>query len=401
MKRFILVAAVSVAGMCWNAGRISAQEPSNSIVAATNRFALDLYARYREHEGNIFYSPYSIVSALAMAYEGAVGETAQEMETVLYLPQDAKERRDSFLEIDRRLNTDNEACQLSVANALWTRGDMPLRDDYVKVVEQYYGGKAQSLDFGDQPEVSRLTINNWVAQRTNDRIKDLLPPGSIKPLTSLVLTNAVYFKGSWLEAFSRDRTRPGDFRVSPEKTIQVPMMQKTDRYRYAETEAWQVLELPYQGDGLAMLVLLPKGDDPAVLEKTLTVDKLEEWKKLLNYEEVEVSLPRFRFGAKYDLGEDLKSMGMPSAFTFGPADFSGMSEKEFRIDMVVHQALVEVNEEGTEAAAATGVVMLARSAPSIPKAFQADHPFLFIIEDRGTGQVIFIGRVSDPAQPEG
>ena len=382
-------------------------EDLNSVVNANNQFAFELYSKYKSKEGNIFYSPYSISSALAMTYEGARGKTAEEMQVVFHFPKDASIRRDSFLKIYQQINKEGKEYKLSIANALWAQEDYKFLDDYFSLIDKYYGGKVTNLDFVNETEKSRLTINSWVEGQTNNKIKDLIPQGILTSSTRLVLTNAIYFKGFWFRQFDKRGTKEEDFRVSPDNKIKVQMMRLTDEeanFNYAETDKLQILELPYEGKELSMFILLPKGDDLKMIEESLNSDKLFEWKKLLRNKEVNVYLPKFKFETKYFMAQDLKDMGMPTAFTpgidfGGEADFSGMTgNKRLNIDQVIHQAFVEVNEEGTEAAAATAVMMTMSAAvmPGQIKIFNADHPFIFIIQDRDTGNILFLGRVSDP-----
>jgi serpin B len=385
-----------VVGLLFLSSVVFAQDVS-SVVNANNQFAFDLYSKYKSKDGNIFYSPYSISSALAMTYEGARGKTAEEMQAVFHFPQDASRRRDSFSKIYQQINKKDKKYKLSTANALWVQKDYKFLDDYFSLVDKYYGGKVTNLDFVNETEASRLTINSWVEEQTNNKIKDLIPPGILNSLTRLVLTNAIYFKGFWIKQFDKKDTKEEDFRISPDNKIKAQMMRLTGEeanFNYAETDKLQILELPYEGNELSMLILLPKGDDLKAVEESLSSEKLSEWKSLLRSEEVNIYLPKFKFETKYFMAQDLKKMGMPTAFSL-EADFSGMTgQRDLFISQVIHQAFVDVNEEGTEAAAATAVMM--ETGLAEPKIFKADHPFIFIIQERETGNILFIGRVSDP-----
>ncbi|HOW36562.1 MAG TPA: serpin family protein [Candidatus Omnitrophota bacterium] len=398
---------LSAIGMVFLSSVVFAQD--NNVVNANNQFAFELYSKYKLKDGNIFYSPYSIFSALAMTYEGARGKTAEEMRAVFYFPQDAAVRRDSFQKMYQQINRGDKKYKLSTANALWAQSDYKFLDDYFGLVDQYYGGKVTNLDFINEAEKSRLIINSWVEKQTNDKIKNLIPQGMIGRETRLVLTNAIYFKGLWLMPFNKKDTKEQDFKVSPGNKVKVPMMHLSGdeaNFNYAETDKLQILELPYEGNELSMLILLPKNDDLRGLENSLGFKKLSEWKNLLSREEVSVYLPKFKLETKYFMVPDLISMGMTTAFTpgvdfGGKADFSGMTgNKQLNIDAVIHQAFVDVYEEGTEAAAATAVLMeFGVAMPSQPaKIFKADHPFLFLIQDRESGNILFMGRVSDPTK---
>ena len=376
-------------------------EGIKNVVDANNQFSLELYSNIKDkEEGNIFFSPYSISTALAMTYEGARGQTADEIQSVFHFPEDSNVRRPNFAAVYNQLNKGDAKYKLNTANALWVQQDFQLLDDYTNTVETHYGGKATNVDFVGTTEQARQTINNWVEDETNNKIKNLFPQGSLTPLSRLVLTNTIYFKGTWVEQFDKSDTRDEDFRVSSDQTVKVPMMRRTDKdakFNYTETEDLQILEMLYEGEDLSMLVLLPKNDDIKLLEESLTLEKLSDWKNQLRKQRVNVFMPKFTFDTKYFLNENLKEMGMPLAF-LESADFSGIDgTKSLFIQIVVHQAFVDVNEEGTEAAAATGVGIGITSVPQI-KIFRADHPFIFIIQERGTGNILFLGRVVNPTK---
>lgn len=379
--------------------------PTSAVVTANNRLNIDLYTASKSEEGNLFFSPYSILSALAMTYEGARGTTAEEMRTVLHLPTDMAAARSEFGIINSQLNVANKPYAVSVANALWAQENFAFKREYLSLVEQIYGGAAVNLDFVTKLEVSRLTINGWVEAQTNDKIKDLIPPGMLDESTRLVLTNAIYFKGAWTKAFNAEDTTEQRFQLSPAEHKLVQMMQRTDEeavFNYGEDAAAQLLELPYSGDDLSMVVILPKGELASV-ESMLTSDQLDRWRRSLTEQRVKVFLPRFKFETKYMMKEVLSALGMPTAFS-DAADFTGMEDEvdeDVKIGEVIHQAFVEVNEEGTEAAAATAVVMLKSTSIGGPEekipTFRADHPFIFIIQQKASGNILFMGRVVDPS----
>jgi serpin B len=378
----------------------STTEGVNVVVNANNQFALDLYSRYRtQEEDNIFFSPYSISTALAMTYEGAKGQTAEEIQKVFYFPKDEKIRRPNFAKIYNEINKKDKKYTLNAANALWAQRDYQFLSEYFSTIEKYYGGKVTNLDFRKDAEGSRVTINNWVEDQTNDRIKDLIPAGLIDAMTRLVLTNAIYFKGDWALKFDKSQTREADFQTSPTKTIKVPMMSLTGaevKFNYAETDDLQILEMPYSGGELSMLVFLPKNNNLQGLEQSLNLEKLNEWKNMLKEKTIDVYMPKFKFETKYFMAEDLAEMGMPTAFS-DAADFSGMTGKQdLYIDQVIHQTFVEVNEEGTEAAAATAEPM--ESLAIMSTVFRANHPFIFLIQEKNTGNILFLGRVVNPSE---
>lgn len=385
------------------------------IINGYTAFALDLYAQLKAEEGNLFFSPYSISTALAMTYAGAKGETAEQMADTLCFPEckgadspgwmrTTEQFHRAFGRVIERLNQQGEKgdYQLSIANALWGQKDYPFLDDFLQLNNDYYHAGLENVDFINETEETRQQINKWVEDKTNEKIKDLIPQGALNALTRLVLTNAIYFKGDWAEQFDKDDTREQDFYVSPDKTIKTPLMYQKKEFRYGQTDTLQLLELPYKGDDLSMLVLLPKEKDGlAALEDQLTAANLTEWQKRMRRPEVEVYLPKFKMTSEFGLSDTLAKMGMPDAFDIARADFSGMSgKKDLFISAVLHKAFVEVNEEGTEAAAATGVMMSLRSMPMRPLVFRADHPFVFIIKDNHTGSILFVGRVVDPTTGE-
>jgi len=368
-----------------------------SVVEANNKFAFELYSQLNKDGENVFFSPYSISTALAMTYEGARGKTAEEMQSVLHFPKDDVSRRSSFARIYNELNKKDKEYKLSTANALWGQKDFSFEKDFIDAVQNYYGGKLQNLDFKTDAENSRQTINKWVEGQTNDRIKDLIPQRILNPLTRLVLTNAIYFKGAWVMQFEKKDTKDEDFRTNG-KTIKVPMMSlagEKARFNYSENDEIQIIELPYKGGEISMIIILPKNDLNSL---ALNNQKLNEYKSLFREQRVNVFLPKFKFETKSMLKPILTDMGMPTAFS-DYADFTGMTlEEPLWIDEVIHQAFVEVNEEGTEAAAATAVVMQTSAMPQPIPVFRADHPFIFIIQERATGNILFLGRVANPLE---
>jgi len=379
----------------------STPEGVNKIINSNNQFAFDLYLKLKDvseyNESNIFFSPYSISTALAMTYEGAKGETAEEIQSVFYFPEDKNIRQPSFAKIYNQINKVDKKYELHTANALWAQKDYKFLEEYINTIEKYYVGKVTNVDFINATEDARVTINKWVEEQTNNKIKDLIPAGVLNTLTRLVLTNAIYFKGLWIKQFDKEETREEDFKVSPEKTVKVDMMSITgEEFNYHENEELQILELLYEGEDLSMLIILPKESDLNSLEDSFSLEKLYELRNSLGVQKVDIYIPKFKFETKYFMVKTLEEMGMPTAFSMD-ADFSGMDgTTDLFIANVIHQAFVDVNEEGTEAAAATGVVMELKAA--MPTVFCADHPFLFMIQERETGNILFLGRVVDPTE---
>ena len=381
-----------------------------SVVNANNQFAFELYDELSSKPGNMFYSPYSISSALAMTYEGARTQTADEMKSVFYFPENDI-LRPNFAAIYNKINSGSNQYELRTGNALWVQQDYPFLEDYTTTVENYYGGKAANLDFVTETEQSRQTINNFIAEQTNYKIKNLIPPGAINTYTRLVLTNAVYFKGTWEWQFDPTDTRDMDFRT-PDNVVKTPMMYmkpEKARLNYADLDELQILELPYKGDALSMLILLPKqgeeydfdtGEvisyDYTLEDIGLSLENLEQWKSQMEETSLDaIYLPKFEFDTKYSMESTLSAMGMPTAFSAESADFSGMTGfRDLFISAVIHQAYVKVDEVGTEAAAATAVVM-GTTAIQKRTIFRADHPFIFIIQEKETGNILFLGKVVD------
>jgi len=377
-----------------------------AVVQGGNVFALDLYARLTATEkGNLFFSPSSIHTALAMTYAGAAGNTAEEMARTLHYTLPKEQLAPAFGGLLKRLNEPRKnhegklAYQLSVSNALWPAKAYPFKPAFVDLVKKEYGATLEELDYEGKTEESRKAINDTIAKQTRDKIKDLIPQGEIKPDTRLVLTNAVYFKSNWASQFTKEMTKSKPFRVSADKKVDAPMMVQQEHFAYMENDELQMLEMPYDMNGLAMLILLPrKVDGLAALEKGLSSKALEEWRAKLAAREVRVSLPRFKFTAQFSLKDALVSLGMTDAFS-DRANFSGMTTAEqLFISAVLHKAFVAVDEDGTEAAAATAVLMRPTAAPmpQEPKIFNADHPFLFLIRHNATGAILFLGRVTEP-----
>lgn len=369
------------------------------VINANNEFAFELYSKVNSPENNIFFSPYSISSAMAIAYEGSKGKTSEEISSVFHYPS-PKILAPNFASIYNRLNNNSEKYELRTGNALWAQKDYKFLDDYMSKVESRYEGRATNLDFANEPEKSAKTINSFIEEQTNDKIKNLIDSNSITPLTKLIITNAVYFKGRWVWEFDKSETKDKDFKISSSRTVKVPMMHmKNDKaqFNYLDNEDLQILELPYQGEKLSMLIILPT--EGINQNSSFTSDKLNELKEKMEKTALDdIYLPKFKFDTKTMLKETLISMGMPLAFDYENADFSGMNgEKALYIGQVIHQAYVKVDEKGTEAAAATAIMKgVTSAAPTPRKIFNADHPFIFIIQDKENGNILFIGKVANP-----
>lgn len=384
---------------------------AKEVVQANNQFGIDFYSQLTgqsENEGkNIFFSPWSISSVLAITHEGARSTTADEIRSVFHFPGSYDTLRQGYLELSKRLNNGKSGVTLNTANALWAEKTYPFDKDYINIADQYYNAKTTNLDFITKPEESRQIINQWVEDQTKGKIKNLLPRDSIDTQKCLIITNAIYFKGTWTKQFDGTKTLEQDFVMDDGTTVKVPMMVRMDEeaeYWYTETDDLQVLGMPYthkNGKGLSMLVLLPRDNDLEAVEASLSSQSLEALNQDLKYQRVMVAFPRFRIETTYSLKDMLSEMGMPNAFIPFVADLSGMNDGNGNlwIDEVYHKAYVDVNEEGTEAAAATaGVIEMGSdfSFEPIP-VFRADHPFMFLIQDNDTGNILFMGRMMNPA----
>jgi serpin B len=375
-----------------------------TAVKDSNAFAVSLYGQLRGEQGNLFFSPESISTAFGMTYAGARGETAAQMARVFHFTLPPDQLQAAMGTLLAQMNAKHAGYQLHVADALWAERDENFLWSYLEAMQTHYGAGVHRVDFRTQPEAARNTINRWVEQQTEDKITNLIGPGVLTPLTRLVLTNAIYFKGDWSSQFAEKETRDEDFHLFGGRTVKTPLMHRTGAYSYFDGGSFQALEMPYSGGELAMVVLLP--NDVAglpTLEKSMTGAALAEWmKKLKPAEKVILTLPRFKMTREFELRGVLSKMGMAQAFS-KTADFSGMTGKPgLTISAAIHKAYIDVNEKGTEAAAATGVVMrqlaVRRIIPEKPIVFRADHPFVFLIRDRHSGSVLFMGRVEDPAQ---
>jgi len=392
------------------ADRASVVQVSEGI----SRFGWELYRRLAaEKKGkNLCFSPASISTALAMTYAGARGGTARQMAAVLHYEVAAGKLHRAFRALMEPWNAPggkggSRPYELAVVNRLWGQKGYRWREEFLDVTRTFYRAPLEEVDFVGAAEKARVRINRWVERRTAGKIKDLIPRRVLNSLTRLVLTNAVYFNGTWEHPFEKQWTRPGEFRCAGGRKVRVPFMHRTERFRYAETEEVQVLEMPYKGRELAMVVVLPrKGKRLEEVEREYDAAKMQEVLGKLRPARVRVSMPRFRVTCTFGLREALGALGMKDAFVFGKADFSGMNgvksgPERLYISAVIHKAFVDVNEEGTEAAAATAVVMT-REAEALsfdhPKIFTADRPFLFLIRDLRNGTVLFMGRVVEPGK---
>jgi len=374
----------------------SAGIPMRALVDANTRFAWDIYAQLREREGNLFLSPYSISIAIAMTSGGARGETLRQINDTLRFPDHLQQSARQL--IDAIQGDGQRPFELHTANSLWGQEGYPFEQPFLELLADAYRSELFAVDFGADPEAARNTINDWVEEQTNDKIQDLIPAQLLSRLTTLVLVNAIYFKAGWRTPFNERATREEPFHLPSGDSIPVPTMHALQTLRHTSKSGFAALELPYKKDELSMLVLVPEAVDglPA-LEAKMDASLLKDALESLQRKQVSVALPKFKYDAKFELADTLAAMGMPDAMKLGVADFTGITRRDdVAISNVVHQAYVEVNEVGTEAAAATGVVLGRTAAPRTDVEFRADRPFLFLIREHATGSVLFLGRVTNP-----
>ncbi len=377
---------------------VRAVEPNdiNPLVEGNNDFAFDLYSKLKTEKKNLFFSPYSISSALAIVYAGAKGETAEQMANVLHFPDGNDMPHAGFLELRKRLEkiAGEEKIQLNIANALWPSLGVKIKKELAEMVRAYYQAGVTLVDFSKVQKALNM-INGWVSENTLGKIEELLKPEHLKlrgPL-DMIVTNAIYFKGRWADQFDPNRTEDCDFYISDKNKVTVKMMNQKADFRYAEIEGAKLLELPYSGGELSMQLILPEVDRIKEIESRLNSGNLRKWSSRLVQREVDVYLPRFEIKWGAELKQPLQALSMKKAFA--RADFSGMFEEiNTGISDVVHKAYFKVNEEGTEVAAATAVIM--GRGMSEPKVFRADHPFILLIRENKSASILFMGKIADP-----
>ena len=374
------------------------------LAEGTSAFAFELYRALKGEEGNLFYSPHSISVALAMTYAGARGETAEQIADTLQFILEQENLHPAFNWLDAELakrgegaeGKDGEGFRLNIVNAIWGQEGYEFLPAFLDILSENYGAGLRILDFVNETEKSRLAINQWVSDQTEGHIEDLIPPDAIDTLTRLVLTNAIYFNAAWEHPFNEDMTADGPFYLLDGGQVTVPMMKQTESFGYARGEGYQSVELRYDGGELSMVILLPEAGQFEIFEKELQAQWVSNIIKGLQATQVTLTMPQFEFDSEFSLKDTLAGMGMPIAFS-GGADFSGMTgTPDLFIGEVLHKAFVSVDEAGTEAAAATAVIMSKTAMPSQSVEVTIDRPFIFLIRDIDTGVVLFVGRVLDP-----
>jgi serpin B len=368
---------------------------ADQTINGCNLFALDLYRELADENENVFISPWSLNAALSMTYEGARDKTAVEMKSVLHLAENDSDRRRSFSEIDKRISADDPNYIFATASSLWADRDLQILPEYSELAENFYHARASNVDFRQASENARMTINSWVKERTHNKIIELIPSGYIDSMTRLVLANAVYFNATWAKQFDRENTRDEDFTTETGETVKVPMMKRIDegaRFKYMKTDEVEMLQMPFRGERLSMTVILPKKQEIGSINGLLTQENIRRWEKSLLEQRVDVYLPKFKIKSSYFLKDCLADLGMPAAFEES-SNFTGISTAVgLYLTEVIHQAYIDVNEEGAEASAATAAMIGETASMNAEKAsvFRADHAFLFTIEDRETGCMLFV-----------
>ncbi|KKG17003.1 serpin [Methanosarcina sp. 2.H.T.1A.6] len=378
------------------------------IAAANNAFAFDMYSQLAqlepEEKKNVLFSPHSISAAMAICYEGAENTTKEQISNVFYFPSNKTVLKVRLERTNDKINSVNNDYELQTANALWVQERYPIKEAYISNVKKYYDGEVTNLDFVRKSDDSRDTINEWVEARTKNKIKDLVPEDSITANTRVIITNAIYFNGKWVYEFDKELTDKKTFYPANGEEISVDMMYMYSALNYGENSKAKIIELPYKGNDLSMYIVLPKDNDIEEFETDFTINDYAKLKNDMDSgEDVETSIPKFKFETKTELSDSLVEMGVVDAFNLNRANFSGISDSPLAISRVIHQAFIDVQEEGTEAAAATMVEMdmgMRISWDSKPREFKADHPFMFFIEDKRTGCILFMGKVEYPEYEE-
>ncbi|RPH33513.1 MAG: serpin family protein [Bacteroidales bacterium] len=380
---------------------LSIAKQGNTQNLSNNQFAIDFYKQIAiEEKGNILFSPFSLSVAMGMTYAGTKGVSQEQIGNVFHFTSNDDKFHIQLGNTIKQINSKVGPIQLKIVNTLWAEKTFPFKQSYNTLLKKAYLAAVKPMDFINKFEQSRLAINDNVYKATNEKIKDLLPPNSLNNLTRLVLTNAIYFKGDWKTMFKKELTSDRDFFIAPKKAIKCSMMSVKGDFNYYEDSKLQALELPYIGGNFSMVVILPFSKiSLEEITKILSNDILDDIVRELNEQEVTISIPKFKLSNGYQLKQMLSKMGMPQPFT-DDADFTGMTTaSSLKISDVFHKAFIEVNEQGTEASAATAVVVATKSVHFV-KSFIANRPFLFLIKEKSTGTILFMGRVVDPTKSE-
>ena len=400
MKSLLLSLVLSL--LIGSFSHIFASEKTPVIVSGNNAFAMKLYGQLKADGKNLFISPYSISTALAMTYAGARHKTETEMGRVLGFRESREKIHQGFMKIIADTNSIEEkgAIELAVANSLWAQYDYVFERNFVDILNVHYGTKLNLVDYKTAPKEAETKINTWVLEKTKEKIDNIIPTGSLTPATRLILVNAIYFKGDWKNTFQIKQTRDKPFWLNSDKSVDTPMMRQRKNYNYAENETLKAIELPYEGDDVSMIIFLPKSKDGLVeMENRLVSEGFDTILSNMRRKEVDLLLPKFKLTYTSKLKGTLEKMGMKDAFDPKKADFTGINnKKDLFISEVIHKAFVAVDEKGTEAAAATAVMLITTDIAERPKTFQADHPFVFMIRENHNNSILFLGRIADPTE---
>ncbi len=407
-KSLIALASIAILGSSPTfAEPVPSKEDTAAPVKAISSFALKMHQGLSQKEkGNLFYSPMSVHTIMTVAQNGAAGSTLEQLVRALDLSVATDNNQSAYQMLLARINSPlvlkdgTKAYTLNIANALWRQTGFSFNEEFLSDSEKKFCSEIEPLEFA-KPDLAADTINNWVEEKTNHKIKKLISSEDIALTTRLILTNAIYFKGSWEKKFKKSATIKQPFKIADGLQSDAWMMHQTERFKYFENDSIQLLSLPYQGGELSMNIILPK-DSSSInqLEQSLTSSQLSDWQIQAQAERVEVSFPKFKFSQRFNLNDLFLGLGATDAFSPGLANFSRMTaEQQLYIAKIIHATFIDVNEEETEAAAATAVVMRANGAlmaPQVTKTFCADHPFLFTISHNPTGAILFMGRIMDP-----
>ena len=368
---------------------------------SNNQFAFDFLKQVSsEEKGNIFFSPFSLSTAMGMTYAGSRGTSQDQIAKVFHFTSNSEEFHKQQGNTIKQLNSKADSIQLDIVNTLWAEKTYPFKKSYNKLIGMAYATTVKPMDFINKSEECRLAINDDIYRTTHEKIKDLLPDGSLNSLTRLILTNAIYFKADWKIMFKKDKTRDADFLITPSEKTRCKMMWVKNKFNYYEDSRFQAIELPYARYNFSMVIILPLVNQPLdELTGSLSSSTLDDILKGLNNQEITVLIPQFKLSNGYQLKQILSKMGMPQPFS-DDADFTGMTlSSNLKISDVYHKAFIEVNEQGTEAAAATAVVIAMKSIVR-EKYFIANRPFLFLIREKSTGTILFMGRIVNPTKSE-
>lgn len=379
-----------------------AQETEYTYSKSVNQFAFDLFEKVSKDNKNIIFSPFSISSALSMTYSGAKFKTRLDMAKVLYFPEAGALVSTAYAEYNRNLGatfiTDN--INLKIANSIWGEKSYPFKQKYLATLEDDFDAPLHQVSFINNAQESRKKMNQWVEEKTENKIKNLIPEKAISENTRLVLTNAIYFYGAWAKAFKGAATKKDNFNISEKEQIKVDFLNTATKLFYFENELFKVVEIPYKGKAASLIVLMPKNIGGFEnLTKTLDYETYIKWNKEMKEAMVQLSIPKFNIESEFEMSKVLSEMGMKVAFT-NTANFTGMSKKnDLKIDKVIHKAKIGIDEKGTEAAAATAVVMVRKTSISNKLKlveFKADRPFIFLLKENKNNSILFMGKVVKP-----